>query len=131
MIRRPATDDADAAHTFTFHCDEHDCQQRQEDDHLQTQLFAGLHVRIGVQVRKAVASVAICSTVASVPAVWAADVALGGQVFKKCERCHTLDAGGAQAEGPNLHKIFGRKAGTNPGWQYSDAMKASNIVWNR
>ena len=116
---------------FTCHCDEHDCQQRQEDDHLRNQLFASLHVRTGVQVRKAVTSVAIGSTVASAPAVWAADVALGKQEFKKCERCHTLDAGGAQAEGPNLHKFFGRKAEPNPGWQYSDAMKASNIVWNR
>ena len=52
--------------------------------------------------------------VASVPAVWAADVALGGQVFKKCERCHTLDAGGAQAEGPNLHKILAQ--GGNQPW---------------
>ncbi|HYN38764.1 MAG TPA: c-type cytochrome, partial [Rhodospirillales bacterium] len=38
----------------------------------------------------------------------AADLALGEQVYKKCERCHTLNAGGAQAEGPNLHGIFGR-----------------------
>jgi cytochrome c len=61
----------------------------------------------------------------------AADPAQGEQVFKKCERCHTLNAGGAQQEGPNLHGIFGRKAGTAPGWTFSDAMKASNIIWTR
>lgn len=67
----------------------------------------------------------------SAPQVRAADVAHGEQVYKKCERCHTLNAGGGQAEGPNLHGIFGRKAGTMPGWQFSDALKASGIVWNR
>ncbi len=61
----------------------------------------------------------------------AADLALGEQVFKsKCERCHTVNAGGAQTDGPNLHGVFGRKAGTAPGWQFSDAMKASGIVWS-
>jgi cytochrome c len=60
-----------------------------------------------------------------------ADLAQGEQVFKKCERCHTLDPGGAQKEGPNLHGMFGRKAGTAPGWTYSEAMKNSNVVWTR
>jgi cytochrome c len=60
----------------------------------------------------------------------AADPALGEQVFKaKCERCHTLEPGGAQTEGPNLHGVFGRKAAAVPGWQFSDALKASGIVW--
>lgn len=61
----------------------------------------------------------------------AADVAQGEQVFKKCERCHTLNPGGAQQEGPNLHGMFGRKAGTSPGWTYSEAMKNSNVVWTK
>jgi cytochrome c len=61
----------------------------------------------------------------------AADPAQGEQVFKKCERCHTLNPGGAQKEGPNLHGMFGRKAGTTPGWTYSEAMKNSNVVWTK
>jgi cytochrome c len=60
----------------------------------------------------------------------AADLALGEQVFKsKCERCHTLAPGGTQAEGPNLHGVFGRKAATIAGWQFSEPLKASGIVW--
>ncbi|MBK8211029.1 MAG: cytochrome c family protein [Rhodospirillales bacterium] len=81
--------------------------------------------------RTVVLGLGLLTAVAFVPQVRGADIALGEQVFKKCERCHTVDAGGAQAEGPNLHGIFGRKAGTAPGWQFSDAMKASNVVWNR
>jgi cytochrome c len=73
----------------------------------------------------------LIAALATVPPASAADLALGEQVYKKCERCHTLNAGGAQTEGPNLHGIFGRKAGTFPGWQFSDALKASGIVWNR
>ena len=32
--------------------------------------------------------------------------------------------------GPSLHGLFGRKAGTAPGYHYSSAMKNSGIVWN-
>jgi cytochrome c len=32
--------------------------------------------------------------------------------------------------GPNLNKLFGRKAGTAPGFAYSPALKASGIVWD-
>ncbi len=32
--------------------------------------------------------------------------------------------------GPNLNKLFGRKAGSAPGFNYSPALKASGIVWD-
>lgn len=32
--------------------------------------------------------------------------------------------------GPNLHGLFGRKAGSVQGFAYSEAMKASGIVWD-
>lgn len=32
--------------------------------------------------------------------------------------------------GPNLHGLFGRKAGSVQGFAYSKAMKASGIVWD-
>ena len=32
--------------------------------------------------------------------------------------------------GPNLHGLFGRKAGTSAGYEYSDPMKKSGIVWD-
>lgn len=61
--------------------------------------------------------------------VSAADSAKGAKVFKKCKACHTLNEGGKNKVGPNLHGVFGRAAGEVPGFKYSKAMKASGITW--
>lgn len=45
---------------------------------------------------------------------------------KRCGGCHALDR---DKEGPQLHGVFGRKAGSVPSFQYSDALKKSEIVW--
>jgi cytochrome c len=61
---------------------------------------------------------------------WAGDAEKGKQVFVKCERCHSLDPNGPQEDGPHLHGIFGRKAGSVETFTgYSEAMKASDVVW--
>lgn len=60
----------------------------------------------------------------------AADAAAGQAVFNRCKICHTIDAGGRTIVGPNLHGIFGRKAGTADNFEYSEAMKQSGIVWD-
>ena len=65
------------------------------------------------------------------PAQSAGDPAKGQRVFnQQCRACHTLEKGGASPTGPNLHGVFGRKAGTAEGYEFSDAMKASGIVWD-
>jgi cytochrome c len=63
-------------------------------------------------------------------AVRAADTAAGQAAYARCKICHTLEAGGRSPVGPNLHGVFGRKAGTLEGYSYSAAMKNSGIVWD-
>jgi len=46
----------------------------------------------------------------------------------KCKACH--DFGDANKVGPGLKGIVGRKAGTHPGFKYSDALKNANWVWD-
>jgi cytochrome c len=60
----------------------------------------------------------------------AADVAAGEKVFARCKICHSVQAGAPNPVGPNLHGVFGRKAGSVEGYNYSEAMKNSGIVWD-
>lgn len=52
----------------------------------------------------------------------AADVKAGEAVFAKCKSCHTIEAGGPNGTGPNLHGTLGKKPGTHAGFAYSPAM---------
>lgn len=57
--------------------------------------------------------------------------ARGERLFnQQCKACHTLGKEGASTVGPNLHGLFGRKAGAVAGYSFSDAMKGSGIVWD-
>jgi len=53
----------------------------------------------------------------------AQDAEAGKRVFNQCRACHTIDAGGRNGVGPNLHGIVGRKAASVQGFNYSPAMK--------
>jgi cytochrome c len=60
----------------------------------------------------------------------AADVENGQAKFALCKSCHTATAGGESAVGPNLYGVFGRKAGSLPGFTYSDGVKALGYAWD-
>jgi cytochrome c len=57
------------------------------------------------------------------------DPAKGEKVVEKCKICHALDEA-TNRMGPHLVGILGRQAGTAEGFEYSDAMKESGVVWD-
>lgn len=59
----------------------------------------------------------------------AADPEKGKVLFLQCRACHSLEQGGMNKVGPNLWGVFGRKAGLAEGFDYSDAVRNSAIVW--
>lgn len=58
------------------------------------------------------------------------DPASGEKVFVQCKTCHVTDPGQNRI-GPSLHAVVGRKAGMEPGFQYSAANKGSGITWTK
>ena len=66
----------------------------------------------------------------SMGAASAQDAALGEKVFLKCKACHQIGEGAKDAVGPVLNGVVGRKAGTYPGYAYSDANKNSGLTWD-
>lgn len=59
----------------------------------------------------------------------AGDAANGAKVFIQCKVCHAVEPG-KNGLGPTLHGVVGRKAAQLAGFNFSPAMKASNLVWD-
>jgi cytochrome c len=57
----------------------------------------------------------------------AGDPAHGERLYEACTDCHSLDKNDV---GPRHRGVFGRKAGSLPDYNYSEALKSSNMVWN-
>jgi cytochrome c len=53
----------------------------------------------------------------------------GAQVFRACVACHTLKPDEGPRAGPTLAGIFGRRIASLPGYDFSPALKALDIVW--
>jgi cytochrome c len=67
--------------------------------------------------------------VVSAGVTFAQDVDKGASVFKRCGICHKIGPGATNLVGPELNGLDGRKAGSVPGFSYSEANKNSGIVW--
>lgn len=74
-------------------------------------------------VKTATAAVATADNPASIL------IAEGKAAFANCSACHALEKGAANGAGPNLFGIVGAAAGEVTGFAYSDALKASGIIW--
>jgi len=59
-----------------------------------------------------------------------ADYEAGRRVFAQCRSCHTINAGGQNRVGPNLHGVFGREIGAVEGFNYSQAVQDANFTWD-
>jgi cytochrome c len=63
------------------------------------------------------------------PAYAQGDAAAGEKVFAHCAPCHS-NKPGENKFGPSLAGVFGRKSGTEAGYNYSPAMKGLNVTWD-
>ncbi len=67
-------------------------------------------------------------SVVSALAITTPDAQRGRDAFEKtCTGCHTLDR---VKVGPPLRDVYGRPAGRNRQFSYSDAMKAASFTWD-
>lgn len=59
------------------------------------------------------------------------DTARGERLFnQQCRSCHSLQQGSSTMAGPSLYGLFGSRAGTVRGYEFSEAMVHSGIVWD-
>jgi len=78
-------------------------------------------------------ALAVFASVAMALPAMAQDAAAGQRVFNQCRACHTIDRGGRNAVGPNLHGVVGRPAAHIESFRYSAPMREraqAGLAWN-
>ena len=85
---------------------------------------------IDATIRRSACALAVLALSASTGQ--AADVAKGQAAFvRQCAICHTIDKGGENRLGPNLFGIVGKRAGTAPGFKYTNAFRnTATFEWS-
>lgn len=61
------------------------------------------------------------------------DAARGAEIYRKCVTCHQVGPEAENRAGPHLNDLFGRRAGSVAGFDYSDAMKRAHgdgMIWD-
>ena len=77
-----------------------------------------------------VSALVIIASSAAASAALAQDAEAGKASFNKCLACHAIGEDAKNKVGPELNGLDGRKSGTAPDYNYSDANKNSGITWN-
>ena len=77
-----------------------------------------------------VSALVVIASSAATSAALAQDAAAGKTSFNKCLACHAIGEDAKNKVGPELNGLDGRKSGTAPDYNYSDANKNSGITWN-
>ena len=80
--------------------------------------------------RTVIVALAASAAVAAAQELLPPSAERGGELWAKCRACHTIEKGARHIVGPNLHGLFGRRAGALPNYRYSEALKNSGIVWD-
>jgi cytochrome c len=78
---------------------------------------------------RALAGAACALTLVAAPPVLGAggDSRAGEAIYSRCAACHALEY---DRTGPRHCGLLGRRAGAVPGFDYSEAMRRSRIVWS-
>ena len=85
------------------------------------------NARLSAQDVHALAALQTSQQGAETSTVQPGDAARGKLVFeRRCSGCHAMDA---NREGPRLRDVYGRKAGTVQGFEYSTGLMHSGLTW--
>lgn len=76
------------------------------------------------------AALAFAAATTVSPLALAQDLAAGKSSFNKCLACHAVGENAKNKVGPELNGLNGRKAGSAPGYSYSEANKNSGLTWD-
>jgi cytochrome c len=68
--------------------------------------------------------------IATSSTAYAGDPADGQRVFAQCRACHQVGETARNTVGPHLNGLFGRKAGSVEGYNYSRAFDNLDKVWD-
>ena len=75
------------------------------------------------------AALALLAVVAAFPAAAQAPDP-GARDFQRCISCHSLDPAEEGLPGPPLQGVFGRRAASLAGFDYSQPLREANLVWD-
>jgi cytochrome c len=119
-LPRPPSREGDLACTLAVQRHVEDPHDRRSDAHRR---------RRERYIASVIAAAAITAALAQT--AWAGglpgDANRGESLYEACQDCHSLDKNDV---GPRHRGVFGRKAASLSDYDYSDALKSANIVWN-